>query len=109
VDTRNADGPLGGPGIDGHTTRTFPLPSGCGLPATAAAYSLNVTVVPFGPLGYLTLWPAGQSQPTVSTLNAPKGLTVANAALVPAGANGGIDVYALNATHVVLDANGYFQ
>jgi hypothetical protein len=109
VDTRNANGLLGGPILNGNTTRAFPLPSACGLPASAAAYSLNMTVVPSGPLGFLTTWPAGQSQPLVSTLNAPKGLIVANAALVPAGTNAAIDVYVSNTTHVVIDTTGYFQ
>src|SRR5262249_29903464 len=69
VDTRNVNGSLGGPIMAAGTTRTFPLPSGaCGLPVTAGAYSLNVTVVPSGFLGYLTAWPTGQSQPSVSTL-----------------------------------------
>ena len=58
----------------------------CGVPATAAAYSLNVTVVPSGSLGYLTIWPTGESQPVVSTLNSPDGRMKANAAIVPAGA-----------------------
>ena len=110
VDTRNPNGTLGGPIMDGNTTRTFPLPtSSCGLPPTAAAYSLNMTVVPSGPLGFLTTWPTGQSQPNASTLNAPKGLVVANAAIVPAGTNGSIDVYVVQTTHVVIDVNGYFQ
>jgi hypothetical protein len=58
----------------GGQTRSFALPtSNCGVPANAQAYSLNATVVPSGPLGYLTLWPTGQAQPLVSTLNAPTG------------------------------------
>jgi hypothetical protein len=110
VDTRNASGALGGPIMSANTTRTFPLPSGsCDLPGTAAAYSLNITVVPPGPLPYLTVWPAGQTQPLVSTLNALKGQVVANAALVPAGTSGSIDVYASDTTHVIIDANGFFQ
>jgi hypothetical protein len=78
----------------------------CGLPATA--YSLNMTVVPSGSLGYLTTWPTGGSQPGVSTLNAYKGLGVANAALVPAGAGGAVNVYVTNTTQVIIDTNGYF-
>jgi M6 family metalloprotease-like protein/uncharacterized repeat protein (TIGR01451 family) len=109
VDTRNANSPLGGPMLNGLSARTFPLPtSSCGLPSPAA-YSLNVTVVPSGRLGYLTIWPTGQLQPYVSTLNAGKGLVVANAALVPAGTNGSVDVFVLSGTHVVIDVNGYFQ
>jgi hypothetical protein len=110
VDTRNPNSPLGGPIMSGGTTRTFPLTaSTCGLPGSASAYSLNVTVVPAGYLGYLTMWPAGQGQPYVSSLNAPKGLTLANSVIVPSGTNGSTNVFVLNATHVVVDANGYFQ
>ncbi len=109
VDTRNPNGPFGGPIIAGNTSRSFPLPAAaCGLPATASAYSLNMTVVPQGPLGFLTVWPTGQPQPGVSTLNALKGIVIANAAIVPAGIGGAISVFAANPTHVVIDANGYF-
>jgi hypothetical protein len=72
------------------------------------AYSLNVTVVPDGPLFYLTAWPTGSAQPLVSTLNSFDGSVVANAAVVPAGTNGAISVFATNPTHVILDINGYF-
>ncbi len=109
VDTRNPMGSLGGPIMSANTSRPFPLSAGaCGLPATASAYSLNLTVVPQGPLGFLTTWPAGQAQPTVSTLNGQKGIVIANAALVPVGTGGSVNVYVTNATHVVIDANGYF-
>ena len=109
VDTRNPIGPFGGPLLTGGTERSFPLSQGaCGLPSNAAAYSLNMTVVPSGVLGYLTTWPEGGIQPLVSTLNALKGQVVANAAMVPAGTNGAIDVYVTNPTHVIIDTNGYF-
>ncbi len=109
VDTRNANGSFGGPAINGNTNRTFTVPSSiCGLPGNASAYAFNMTVVPQGPLGFLTVWPAGQSQPGVSTLNAPKGLILANAAIVPAGTSGAINVFAANTTHLVIDTNGYF-
>jgi hypothetical protein len=109
ADTRNADGPLGGPEMEGATARSFPVPSSaCGVPASAAAYSLNVTVVPDGPLYYLTTWPTGLSQPLVSTLNSFDGSVLANAAIVPAGTGGAISVYVTNPAHVILDINGYF-
>ena len=44
----------------------------------------------------------------VSTLNSPDGRVKANAAIVPAGADGGIRIYASNTTDVVLDTDGYF-
>ncbi len=109
VDTRSPDGPFGGPILAAQTGRSFPIPaSGCGIPATAAAYSMNVTVVPSGALSFLTTWPTGAGQPFVSTLNSFDGSVVANAAIVPAGAGGAVSVFVTNQTHVVLDINGYF-
>ena len=102
-------GPFGQPSIAAGSDRSFPVQqSACGIPASAQAYSLNFTVVPSGPLYYLTAWPSGQPQPYVSTLNSWTGDVVANAAIVPAGSNGGIDVFATNNTDVVIDINGYF-
>src|SRR5437660_8319945 len=110
VDTRQAAGPLGGPTLVGNQGRTFPiLSSACNIPATAQAYSLNYTVVPRAPkLSFLTTWPTGQSQPTVSTLNASTGAITANAALVPAGTNRDVDVFVTENTDLVVDVNGYF-
>jgi len=109
VDTRSATGSLGGPSLVGSAARTFPiLSSPCNIPATAKAYSLNFTSVPKGPLGFLTTWPAGSNQPFVSTLNAPTGAITANAAIVPAGTNGDISVFATHDSDLVIDINGYF-
>ncbi len=109
ADTRNANGPFGGPAIQSQTSRDFVVPSGnCGIPSTAAAYSLNVAVVPQDTLGYLTVWPAGQPQPLVATLNSVDGRIKSNAAIVPAGSNGAISIYATDTTQVILDINGYF-
>jgi Phosphate-induced protein 1 conserved region len=109
VDTRLAAGSLGGPSLAGNAARTFPLLSGpCNLPATAQAYSMNFTAVPQGPLGFLTTWPAGQTQPLVSTLNANTGAVTANSAIVPAGTNGDISVFVTNNADLVIDVNGYF-
>jgi hypothetical protein len=108
ADTRNSAGSFGGPQLAANSTRTFDIPqSACGIPSTAVAYSLNATVVPSGSLNYLTLWAAGQAQPYVSTLNSD-GRIKANAAIIPAGTNGGVSVYVTNATHFILDIDGYF-
>lgn len=109
LDTRLANGPFGGPRLQANETRSFTLPAtNCGVPANAAAYSLNATVVPAGRLSYLTLWPSGQSQPHVSTLNSFDGRIKANAAIVPAGTAGAVSVFVTDPTDVVLDINGYF-
>jgi uncharacterized repeat protein (TIGR02543 family) len=110
ADTRNANGALGGPMLSATTPRSFPLASGpCGLVPASAAYSLNVTVAPPGPLGFLSIWPTGLAQPLVSTLNDLKGLARANMALVGAGTSSAVDVYATQTTDLVLDATGYFK
>jgi hypothetical protein len=109
ADTRNPNGPLGGPQIAGGATRSFTVPnSACGVPSTAQAYALNIAAVPAGTLGYLTLWPAGQSQPVASTLNSLDGRIKSNAAIVPSGTGGAINVFASNPADVVLDIDGYF-
>jgi outer membrane protein assembly factor BamB len=70
VDTRQTNDP-----IQGGTSQNFDVPQlgGCNIPTTATAYSLNVTVVPHGSLGYLTVWPTAEVQPTVSTMNSSDG------------------------------------
>jgi hypothetical protein len=109
VDTRNATGPFGGPMLVGAASRSFVIPqSACPIPGTATAYSLNVTVVPPAGMGFLTIWPTGQAQPNVSTLNDLTGTILANAAIVPAGTAGAVSVYVTNPTHLIIDINGYF-
>lgn len=111
VDTRPANG--GGGPIQGGSFQTFTLPQlaqtkGCGNLSSAASFSLNVTLIPAqGPVGYLTIWPASQIQPLVSTTNSD-GRIKANAAIVSAGVNGGVSVYVTNTSNVVLDIDGYF-
>jgi hypothetical protein len=107
VDTRN--NLLSSGAFSAGSSRTLPvLSSSCNVAATAQAYSLNFTVVPQATLGYISAWPTGQSQPLVSTLNDLTGTVVANAAIVPAGTAGSIDVYATDTTDLVVDINGYY-
>jgi len=110
ADTRNADGGLGGPSLTASQERDFPIQlSSCSVPSQAQAYSINLAAVPLtGELGYLTLWPTGESQPTVASLNAPTGAVTSNAALLPAGTGGDIEMLASNNTQAIIDINGYF-
>lgn len=111
ADTRGAQGPFGGPYLSGGASRSFAVPqSRCGIPPDAAAYTLNVSVVPHTrSLGYLTIWPTGEAQPVVATLNSPDGRVKSNAAIVSAGAGGSVSVYVTDSTDVILDIDGYFQ
>ena len=109
VDTRGPQGPLGGPYLSGGQQREFPiLSSSCQIPSSAQAYAFNATAVPHHHLGFLTLWPSDESQPVASTLNAPTGTVVANAAIVPPGSDGGILAYVTDDSDLILDINGYF-
>jgi hypothetical protein len=101
--------PFGAPSLAAGESRDFPVAqSRCSIPVTAAAYSLNFTVVPHGSFGYLTVWPAGQNQPKASTLNSLDGRVKANAAIVPAGSSGAIRAFVSDATDVIIDISGYF-
>jgi hypothetical protein len=112
ADTRKTNFPqgLGAPYLPGHQERDFPIlnATSCNIPASAAAYSLNFSVVPHGGLGYMTVWPTGQPRPLVSTLNDVPGTIIANAAIVPAGTSGEVSVFPSNDTDVIIDINGYF-
>src|SRR5664280_2467976 len=79
-----------------------------GLPSTAGAYSLNIQFRPMTQLAYLTAYPTGTTMPLVSTIvGSPAGWTT-NAAVVPAGTRGQIDIYCQFAGRVVIDVNGYY-
>jgi uncharacterized repeat protein (TIGR03803 family) len=108
LDTRPQNGGAGP--IHGGTAEDFALPQlgDCNVPANAVAYSLNLTAIPHGPLGYLTVWPTGENRPNVSLLNSPDGRTKANAAILPAGTSGAVSVYASDTTDIALDIDGYF-
>ena len=107
VDTR-----LTGGSIAAGTSQSFnPGGGGCSIPLPSTgriAYAINVTVVPHGTLGYLTVWPTGSAQPIVSTLNSLDGRTKASAAIATGGNGGEISIYATDTTDLVLDVSGYF-
>jgi hypothetical protein len=101
LDTRKANGAFSGE----LTVQVENSP--CALPASAQAYVFNATVVPPQSLGYLTLWPDGETQPVVSTLNAVDGWITSNMAIVPT-INGKVDAFASGTTQLVLDISSYF-
>ncbi|MBL8179051.1 MAG: putative Ig domain-containing protein, partial [Bryobacterales bacterium] len=110
IDYRSPAGPFGPPALNTRETRRFRIPASphCVIPNTAAAYSATVTVVPQGPLPYLTIWPTGEAQPNVSSINSFAGRVLANNIIIPSGANGDIDVFAFERTDLIIDINGYF-
>jgi hypothetical protein len=95
-----------GPG----TTRTVPVAGHGGIPASADAVVLNVTVADTTAPSFLTVWPSGGTQPLASNLNWTAGQVVPNAVTVPLGHDGNLSVAnAFGSTDVVIDVAGYYQ
>jgi N-acetylneuraminic acid mutarotase len=114
VDTRNVASPSGGPALYPGATRAFPLTVGaCGVPSTATAVSVNVTVVGATKNGNLILYRGDVTNPPpTSTINFSAGVTRANNAIVLLAANAGtinVENRSAGPMHLVLDVNGYFQ
>lgn len=112
VDTRNPDGPVGGPALDANTNRTFPITGFCGIPPTAKAVSINITVTQPSSLGDLRIYPAGIVLPLTSSMNYRGGQTRANNAIVLLGTTGSLSLRCVQisgSVHFILDVNGYFQ
>ncbi len=112
VDTRNPNGVRGGPALAAGAERDFPLVGVCGIPATAQALSVTVTVVSPTTAGNLRLFSADELRPITSTINFRPALTGGTNAIVGLGAAGNLAVYcsmASGTTHFVLDVTGYFE
>src|ERR1017187_8538193 len=79
------------------------------VPAGASAAVLNVTAVSPTASGFLTVFPAGITMPTVSNLNFTAGATVANLVTVPLSATGMVSIFNhAGSTNVVVDVDGYY-
>ncbi len=118
VDTRNANGPTGGPVLAANATRSFPILGACGVPATAQAVVFNVTITQPTDFGDLRIFPAGTTMPLASVINwVTSDFAVANGAIIPVGSSGGnhISVHvdmptgSSGTVHVILDVTGYFE
>lgn len=112
VDTRNAIGPLGGPSIGAGVERTFLATLACGVPATATALSVNITVVSPTTAGDLRLYAGGGPAPLASVINFSSGQVRANNAILPLSGSHEFSVFSdqPNGTvHLIVDVNGYFE
>lgn len=116
LDTRLAAGPLGAPALQPLGSpvnpRHFAVVGVCGIPASAASISANLTVTNVGAQGELVVYPVGVSLPTTSSISFRPGRTRANNALVYLSETGAIFTVFNNCTapvDFILDVNGYFQ
>jgi hypothetical protein len=114
IDTRNAAGPLGGPSLAANSTRLFTVTGVCGVPSSAKAVSINVTVVPLTTnTGSFTFYPGNAFPLGTTNLNFSGGKTRAAASIVQLATDGsgsfGVQNSSSGANQLLVDVNGYFQ
>lgn len=114
VDTRNTpNGTYAGPVLAAQADRVFPVAGQCGIPPTAKAVAVNITVTGATAGGFLRAFAAfPASVPNTSVLNFTAGATRANNAIVglsPAGQITVLNGMASGTVHLVLDVVGYFE
>ena len=107
MDTREG---LGGVALGPGETRNLRVTGVGDVPsAGAGAVSLNVTVTEPTASGFLTVWPAGRSQPLASNLNFVPGQTVPNAVIAGVNANGEVSIFnSAGNSQVIVDITGWF-
>jgi hypothetical protein len=112
ADTRNPDGPQGGPALAAGASRNFAVSGVCAIPSTAKAVAVNLTVVFPTTGGHLTVYPAGTSLPLASSINFRAGIVRANNAILPVSPTGQITVFCgmpSGTADFVLDVTGWFE
>ena len=113
LDTRDGTGGLTG-AFTPWVPRTFQVTGKVsGVPAEATAVTGILTVASAGGKGYLYIGPAGQAQPTTSSLNFPSLDARANSVTVVLGTGGSLSItYASAVTdseaHAIFDITGYY-
>ena len=78
-----------------------------GVPTTAGAVVLNVTVTEAQVPGYITVYPCEGELPNAANLNYEAGSTIPNAVVAEVGSGGTTCLFTTAATHLVVDVNGY--
>jgi hypothetical protein len=112
IDTRDPAGPLGGPSLPANGQRSFTVAGACGIPASAASVSANVTALPSGS-GSLSIVPGNSGNTGTNNLSFTAGRVLANNAILYLATDGAGSILVLNnspaTAHLILDVNGYFQ
>ncbi|MEV4540021.1 hypothetical protein [Micromonospora echinaurantiaca] len=109
MDTRSGLGGRTGP-LGARTVVDLQVAGRGGVPASGAgSVVLNVTVAGPTASGYLTVYPAGQTRPTVSSVNFGAGWLGSNNVTVKLDPDGRVGIYHhAGTTHVVLDVVGFY-
>ncbi len=110
VDTRLCDPRcVLGPGQEVDLAVAGQMFGGVAVPADASAIAFNVTAVAPTGGGFITVYPNGQTRPTVSNLNTTPGQTRANNVTARVGGGGRIRFFNSSGnTNLVVDLAGYY-
>ncbi|MDN5765646.1 MAG: CHAP domain-containing protein [Humibacillus sp.] len=106
LDTRTATGGHRAKVGGGETVGLTVTGSG-GLPSSAGAALLNVTVTEPTARGYVTAWPSGGSRPPTSNINYDAGDTVAGLVLSKIGSDGRVSLRPNTDSHLIVDVVGW--
>jgi hypothetical protein len=116
VDTRLADGPLGGPVMSANQTRSFdaiPASPVCGIPSTAKVLSVNYTIEGAQQPGELRAFPGNGTWTGTSVISFKAGRTRANNGHLLLATDGTGTFQVTNASagtvQFILDVNGYYE
>lgn len=116
VDTRLANGPLGGPALSANETRTFdatPASPTCGIPSTAKGLSVNYTIESAQLPGELRAFAGNGTWTGTSVMSFRTGLTRANNGHLMLATDGTGTFQVTNASagtiSFILDVNGYYE
>lgn len=110
LDTRDGTGGYPYPTVRQGTPVRLKVAGVGNVPAGVTAVALNLTEANASTGGYVAAFPDGNAQPTVSNLDFEPGPAVANAAIVPVGADGYIDLaVAGGPVRLIADIYGYFS
>lgn len=100
-------------------TRSLKLWDSCGVRPEATSVNINVTVIPHGPLAYLTVWQSGTVIPIASLLNSLDGSIKSNSTTVSLSTSGNcvsppcmggfVSFFATHRTDIIVDVVGYYR
>jgi hypothetical protein len=110
--TAYRSGVFGGPALNVGQSRVVQVAGVCGIPSTARAVAVSVSVVKAMRGGNLRLYPADVPAPLVTALNYAVGQTRSNFAVVGLSASGALAIRTTQysgTTDVMLDVTGYFE
>jgi hypothetical protein len=110
ADTREGRGqPDSGQPLGAGSTTALTVTGSDGVPVAASAVVLNLTAVSPTQADYITVYPAGSSQPTASNLSFSAGEQTSNRVIAEVGTGGQAEIYNYTGTtNFLVDVDGYY-